>query len=114
MVVKDFYHDIVVRALIKAGWKVPKEQFPLVVANRRLWVDIQAANPLNKMTLIEVKGFSNPPSPVDYLEEVMGQYVLYQGIIDEYRLNMPLYLAVPLDAIQIGILGERIGKIAIL
>jgi hypothetical protein len=38
MPVKDRYHDIVKRALIKEGWIIEDEQFTLTVEQRNLWI----------------------------------------------------------------------------
>jgi hypothetical protein len=113
MPVKDFFHDLVVRALLKAGWNVPMQQFLLGVGKRRLWIDLQADGPQGEKVLIEVKGFDVSRSPIDYLESALGQYVLYTGILKAAQLDMLLYMAVPEAAVQTGILSEKIGRIAI-
>lgn len=59
--------------------------------------------------LVEVKGFENMPSPVDYLAEAVGKYVLYRSTLDYVGITEPLYLAVP-HAAYMGILSEVIGQ----
>jgi hypothetical protein len=77
MSAKDYYHDTVVRALIKDGWTIRKEQFFVNFPGRRLWIDIQAVKEVdNRNILVEVKGFENNPSPIEYLASVIGKYVM--------------------------------------
>ena len=110
MPAKDHYHDIVVNALRKAGWTQITEQVAIIVADRRLWIDIRAAKEAEQFAiLIEVKGFENMPSPVEYLAQATGKYALYRAALDYLQINLPLYMAVP-DAAYRGILSEEIGK----
>ncbi len=47
-----------VRALVKAGWTIVKEQVAIVLSKRRLWIDIRAAKETENLAiLVEVKGF---------------------------------------------------------
>lgn len=113
MPAKDSYHDAVVNALKKDGWTITKEQVRLIVENRWMWVDIQARrNDDRRTVLIEVKGFENIPSPIAYLQAVIGQYVVYQVALEYLEWEYPLYLAVPDDTLN-GILGEEIGQLVI-
>lgn len=110
MPAKDRYHDTVVRALTKAGWIVTAQQVAVAVPGRRLWIDLRAARASdNLVVLIEVKGFERLPSPVDYLADVVGQYLLYRAALALAGLATPLYLAVPTAAYD-GILGEPLGR----
>ncbi|MBI5669987.1 MAG: fatty-acid synthase [Chloroflexi bacterium] len=113
MPAKDKYHDTVARALGKIGWQVIGEQVRLFYGGRRFWVDLQAAQSNGAIAiLIEVKGFENAPSPVDYLYSVIGQYILYLAIIEQSSHPMSLYLAVPVEAYE-GVLGEELGQLVI-
>ena len=114
MPAKDRYHDAVVRALIKAGWTITAEQVAVILTERHLWIDIQAVKASESLAiLVEVKGFENQPSPVRYLAEVVGKYVLYRAALDYVGITTPLYLAVPAVAYD-GILSEEIGQEAIM
>jgi hypothetical protein len=113
MPAKDRYHDVVVRALRKAGWTILEEQVALSMPRRRVWIDIRAAKDADNVAiLVEVKGFERLASPVAYLAEVIGQCVLYQAILDYAQVNDRLHLAVPAAALT-GILGEEIGRQAV-
>ena len=110
MPAKDRYHDAVVRALIKDGWTIISEQLYIDFAGRHLWIDIQAVKAFEQLTiLVEVKGFENMPSPVDYLASAVGKYVIYLSALDYAGLDTPLYMAVPTVAYE-SILSEEIGR----
>lgn len=112
MPAKDKYHDAVVRALEKEGWSV-KTQYALLISERTVWVDLKAHRGIENISiLIEVKGFENMASPVDYLARTLGQYVLYQSILEWNEESIPLYLAIP-EAAYGGIFQERIGQAVI-
>jgi len=107
---KDRYHDTVVHALRKAGWSHIDEQIGIILEDRRLWIDIRARKETEQLAvLIEVKGFKNKRSPVEYLAHATGQYTLYQAVLHYLQIALPLYLAVP-EAAYRGILSEEIGK----
>jgi Holliday junction resolvase-like predicted endonuclease len=56
MSAKDKYHDTVVHALQKDSWEILKEQYRFVLDNRRLWIDIRAANDeSSRVIFVEVK-----------------------------------------------------------
>src|SRR5579859_6517936 len=112
MPAKDHYHDIVVRALQKDGWRIQTEQALLGLEERHIWIDIEAFKGIVSNTiLVEVKGFEQP-SQVEELMVAVGKYVVYRGVIDIFTgKHIPLYLAVPKKAYE-GILTERIGKMA--
>lgn len=110
MPAKDHYHDTVVNALRKAGWTQIDEQIGIIIEDRRLWIDIRASKEAERLAiLIEVKGFENRPSPIEYLAQATGKYALYRAALDYLRIELPLYMAVP-DAAYRGILSEEIGK----
>ena len=110
MPAEDHYHPLVVRMLIKDGWKIVTEQYKLIVGERRLWIDIQVAKSEQSLAiLVEVKGFENSSSAVSELGDATGQYVLYQVGLAANKLSFTLYLAVPEFAYQ-GILSEELGK----
>jgi hypothetical protein len=110
MPARDRYHNTVIRALARAGWAVTAEQVAIIVAARRLWIDFQAVNKAgSRVILVEVKGFEYMPSPVDYLGEVVGKYVLYRAALEYIQVDDPLCLAVPTAAYE-GILSEDIGQ----
>lgn len=112
MPAKDKYHDAVVHALEKEGWSV-KPQFALLIGDRTVWVDLKARRDTENVSiLIEIKGFENMASPIDYLARTLGQYVMYQAILDWNNDATPLYLAVPDEAYR-GLFQEDVGQAVI-
>lgn len=75
-----------------------------------MWIDLRASKESeNRVILIEIKGFENTPSPIEYLAAAVGKYILYQTVLDYLSIDIPLYLAVPIAAYK-GILHETIGQ----
>ncbi len=60
---------------------------------------------------VEIKSFVNP-SPVRDLEDAVGQYVVYRGVLLQIEPERPLYLAVPQRVFE-GIFAERLGQMVI-
>lgn len=113
MPAKDRYHDTVIRALVKDDWIVTDEQVAVILGERRLWIDIEAIRASERLAiLVEVKGFERMSSPVDYLAEAVGKYVLYRAALDYGNVTAPLFMAVPIAAYD-GNLSEDIGRQAI-
>lgn len=104
---KDRYHDTVVRALEKDGWRIEDEQITLGNSERRIYLDILARRSATSAIFVEVKGFENMASPLTYLMNAVGQYLVYEAILDYLRIAIPLYLAVP-AGIYRGYLSETI------
>jgi hypothetical protein len=96
---KDIYHDVVVHALVKAGWEILRQQHYISVGTsltnqRRLFIDIKAQHASREIiVLIEVKSLEN--SPVHELMEMIGQYVVYRTALDFLNDSTPLYMAIP-------------------
>lgn len=113
MPAEDYYHQSVVRALIKDGWTITGEQVFLEVRKRKMFIDIQAAKASeNLVILVEVKGFENAGSVVEYLANTVGKYVLYRAVIKFNELAIPLFLAVPVKAYK-SVLSEPLSRLMI-
>ena len=98
MPAKDIYHDTVKNALIKDGWTIIHDPLRLRWGNNLLYVDLGAERLLtaekeNQKIAVEVKSFASPSNMAD-LENALGQYILYQNIIEEIEPDRTLYLAV--------------------
>lgn len=109
---EDKLHPAVVRALIKDGWQITREQVHFVIGKRNFWIDIEAerheASGKKDIIFLEVKGFQE--SSINQLYLAVGQYVTYRAIL-KLEANPPnLYLAVSKVAYS-GILSERIGRL---
>lgn len=96
---RDIYHNTVKQALQKDGWTITHDPFPLEIGRKRLSADLGAeklisAQKSQKQIVVEVKSFVGQ-SDVRDLEQALGQYILYQQILDEMSIARLLYLAVP-------------------
>jgi len=60
---------------------------------------------------VEIKSFVHP-SPVRDLEDAVGQYVIYRGVLSQIEPGRALYLAVPQRVFE-GIFAERLGQMVI-
>ena len=116
MPAKDIYHDAVKNALIKAGWKITHDPFHLRWGNNFLFVDLGAerllrATKKDRKIAVEVKSFASL-SNIAALENALGQYILYQNIIEELEPDRMLYLAVH-DEIFSTVFEESLGQMLI-
>ncbi|MBD2454428.1 XisH family protein [Nostoc sp. FACHB-87] len=98
MPAKDIYHDTVKRALQKDGWTITHDPFPLQIGKKRLSADLGAELLISaekgiQRIVVEVKSFVGQ-SDVKDLEQALGQYILYQQILNEMGIERNLYLAI--------------------
>jgi hypothetical protein len=117
MPARDYYHDIVKKALQKDGWTITHDPYRIRLARRKnLSVDlgaerlIAAEKGLEKIA-IEIKSFRSASEMKD-LEEAVGQFVLYEHLLTRYEPERKLYLAVPEDVRQ-SIFEEEAGQVLI-
>jgi|SRR5579872_80521 len=116
MPAKDLYHVAVRTALIKDGWTITHDPLTLRYHKRDVYIDLGAERLLaaekdSYKIAVEVKSFV-AASALAALEEAVGQYVVYQDVLEETDIERSLYLAVP-DYAQEGILSEPIGELLI-
>jgi hypothetical protein len=99
MPAKDIYHEAVKNALIKDGWTITADPYPLEYEDVELYPDlavekfISETNKQRKI-IIEIKSFISLSLIKDF-ELALGQYILYRNLIqlaqDEYQ---EIYLAI--------------------
>ena len=92
---RDKYHDNVVNALKKDGWRIVDDPYTLFLDTRRLYVDLLAKRGDEEAVLIEVKVFEEARSPMNYIASAVGQYLLYKAALDLLNDTTPLFLAIP-------------------
>ncbi len=110
MPTEDVVHPSIVRALVKDGWRIEKEQVFIRFGTRRLWIDLHISKPEISTILVEVKGFQAYASPVEALAQAVGQYIVYRAALRFREMgHLPLYLAVP-NAIYATLFDEPIGE----
>ena len=95
MPAKDKYHDNVINSLKKDGWRIVDDPYTLLLDKRRLYVDLLIQRGNEDAVLIEVKVFDGATSPINYLSNAVGQYLLYKAALDLLDNDTKIYLAIP-------------------
>ena len=98
MSAKDLFHNHVKNALIKDGWTITHDPYPLKFGEETVQVDIGAEAPLGaekdgRRIAVEIKGFVGR-SPTTDLERALGQYGLYRFLMARREAERVLFLAV--------------------
>lgn len=97
----DDCHPKVVRALEKAGWSVNAKPQRLIHEEHVVFIDVRAAKQTNgtsqQILLAEIKCFPDRDNVTREIYESIGQYLIYQAMLEMGQLPIPLYLAVPND-----------------
>ena len=112
----DIYHDTVRRALERDGWTITDDPLILQVGLKRLYVDLGASNLIaankdEKHIAVEIKTFQGK-SDVQDLELALGQYNLYQYVMDSQDSDRTLYLAVSDETYQ-TVFTSDLGQIVV-
>ena len=93
---KDSHHDIVVRALKKAGWEIVKEHKFYAINEgddiRRIYIDVHAKHEVHQMMLFEIKQLE--VSPVHELMELVGQFIVYRAVLEYLGDPTKLYVII--------------------
>jgi hypothetical protein len=116
MPAKDLYHDTVKTALLKDGWTITDDPFTLSVEDRDLFIDFGAEKLLvaereSQKIAVEVKSFISA-SPISDLEQALGQYILYEDLLQIQYPERLLYLAIR-DTVYESFFQERIVQIVL-
>lgn len=98
MPTKDLFHNQVKNALVKDGWTITHDPYPLKFGGETVQVDIGAEAPLGaeregKRIAVEIKSFVGR-SPTTDLERALGQYGLYRFLLSRREADRVLFLAV--------------------
>jgi len=114
MPAKDIYHNTVRTALEKDGWTITNDPLTLEIGERSLFVDlgaekILAAEKQGRKIAVEVKSFLSV-SPVHDLEEALGQYIVYEDILELSEPERNIYLAVR-EEVYLDIFSEPLGQV---
>ncbi len=94
----DLYYHQVRHALEKDGWLITHDPFTMTIGKKRLFADLGAETLLSaekqqEKIVVEIKSFVSA-SIIKDLEQALGQYVLYQKILEVKDPERVLYLAV--------------------
>ena len=112
---KDTYHDLVKSALIREGWTISHDPY-FLQSDPKLSIDLGAQRTIaaekgREKIAVEVKSFI-ADSQVTELERSVGQYGIYEELLQIQEPDRKLYLAVPIDAFE-NIFSRQVGKVAI-
>lgn len=117
MPARDIYHEAAKNAMLKDGWTITHDPFRIRLARgKNLFVDlgaerlIAAERGIEKIA-IEIKSFRSASDMQD-LEEAVGQFVLYNQLLNRYAPERKLYLAVT-DEIGTSVFEEEAGQVLI-
>jgi XisH protein len=113
---KDIYHDTVKTALEKDSWTITDEFFRLAIGSRSVYIDlgaekIIAAEKEGKKIAVEIKSFLSP-SPVQDLEQALGQYILYRDGLKRSGCDRTLYLAIT-EQVYLDFFQEEIAQMVV-
>jgi hypothetical protein len=101
MPARDSIHAAVVNALVKDEWEITDDPLYLEFGNRHVFIDLGAEDSAlvslereGVRIAIEFKTLAGPSSMLA-LEHAVGQFVLYNLMLEEEDSGRQLYLAVP-------------------
>jgi hypothetical protein len=95
---RDVIHESVRNALVKDGWTITDDPYLLEYGDEDLFVDLAAERLLaaergSEKIAVEVKSFVGR-SPVNDLQNALGQYALYLSVLEVVDPQRKLYLAI--------------------
>jgi XisH protein len=96
---KDLFHTVVKDALIKEGWQITHDPFPIDYGEVQMQIDLGAERLLaatrdHETIAVEVKSFTKP-SAISEFHTAVGQYLNYRRALRSQEPHRILYLAVP-------------------
>jgi hypothetical protein len=112
---RDAFHSTVRTALERDGWTITDDPLVLAIGRHNLFVDLGAERLLgaergHERIAVEVKGFVGRSEVAD-LEQALGQYVLYRGLLRRSDPARELLLALP-KAVYESLLTSELGRVA--
>jgi hypothetical protein len=98
MPARDIYHNHVKHALIKDGWTITHDPFPMKWGRKDTFVDlgaekILAAEKEGQKIAVEIKSFIGASEMHD-LHNAVGQYTRYHDVLERTEPMRVLYLAI--------------------
>jgi len=116
MPVRDNFHDIVKKALIREGWKITHDPYFMRYGDAEFYIDlggekILAAEKEGRKIAVEIKSFLADSVTYEF-HAALGQFINYRDVLEETEPDRTLYLAVPADIYDL-FLRSRFGQLAI-
>jgi XisH protein len=98
MPAKDLYHDAVKSALIRDGWAILADPYRIQYKDVDLYADLAAERPIaieraGQKIVVEIKSFVGRSLMTDF-HLALGQYKVYQMLLEETAPEYDLYLAI--------------------
>jgi hypothetical protein len=98
MPARDVYHGAVKSALIKDDWVVIADPYPIQYKDIDLYADLAAERPIavergGQKIVVEIKSFVGRSLMTDF-HLALGQYKVYQMLLQETAPEYDLYLAI--------------------
>lgn len=98
MAAKDTYHETVKNALIKDGWTITFDPYPIKYEEVKLLADLAGEKTISatregQKIVVEIKSFLSR-SPMREFETALGQYLIYQTFLSLTHPDHKVYLAV--------------------
>lgn len=95
---KDQIHEAVKNALVKDGWTILDDPYRIEYEDADVYADLRiekmrSGNGMRRVLVIEIKEFA-AISPMNRLEEALGQYQVYRSYLRQIAPEEQLYLAV--------------------
>jgi hypothetical protein len=111
---RDIYHNTVIAALVKDGWRVTHDPLVLKWGQKDLYVDLGAeelvaAEKFGRQIAVEIKSFVGP-SEIEDLKNALGAHILYHDVLAKTHPQRMLYLAIR-EEVYYALFEEPIGKI---
>lgn len=116
MPARDIFHQIVKAALIKEDWTITNDPLFLKLGKDKAYVDLGAEKLLTaqketRKIAVEIKSFVGQSEMHD-LHEALGQYLIYQTMLDQLEPDRKLYLAVS-EEIFAEVFSRDVGALLI-
>jgi hypothetical protein len=98
MPAKDLYHDAVKSALIRDGWAILADPYRIQYKDVDLYADLAAERTIaieraGQKIVVEIKSFVGRSLMTDF-HLALGQYKVYQMLLEETAPEYDLYLAI--------------------
>ncbi|QLE58235.1 XisH family protein [Nostoc sp. TCL26-01] len=98
MPAKDTYHDAVKNALIKDGWVITFDPYPIKYEEVKLLADLAGEKTISatregELIVIEIKSFLGRSTMREF-ETALGQYLIYKTFIYITNPDYKIYLAI--------------------
>lgn len=115
MSARDAFHNTVINALQKDGWKVTHDPYPLQAGSFNLAIDlgvekvIAAERGIQKIA-VEIKSFLGP-SKISEFYSAFGQFITYRTALQAQERERVLYLAAPSETYSIFLTAPFIQEL---